>query len=113
MAAHPYAVRLTRSAEKDLRGLRTHEPRVIAALGALLLEPRKGHSLAGRLKGVRSLEFSLPGGPYRAAYLVDDTERVCRVFAIGPHENFYRLAERRLAALQRDGTDDTRTVVAE
>jgi hypothetical protein len=56
------------------------------------------------LRGVRSLEFSLPGGEHRAAYYVLIDDRVCLVFAIGPHENFYRLAERRYEALVKAGT---------
>ncbi|MFQ5796543.1 MAG: hypothetical protein ACE5JP_16040 [Candidatus Bipolaricaulia bacterium] len=55
------------------------------------------------MKGVRSLEFSLPGGAYRAAYMVQESEQVCLVFLIGPHEGFYKKAERRVAALRKQG----------
>jgi hypothetical protein len=53
------------------------------------------------LLGARSLEFSLPGEAYRAAYIVLEEEQVCLVFQVGPHENFYKTAERRYAALRR------------
>lgn len=102
MADELYSVRLTRAAEKDFRDLRGYASRVITLLDELAREPRKGHALAGSLKGVRSLEFSLPGGAYRAAYVVDDEDRICRILAIGSHENFYRLVERRYMAFNRD-----------
>ncbi len=99
----PFAVRLTRQAEKDLKELRGHTARVLRALAVLQREPHAGHTLAGSLKRVRALEFGLPGGEHRAAYFVLVGDRVCLVFAIGPHENFYRLAERRYEALRKSG----------
>jgi len=33
--------------------------------------------------------------------VVDEHDKTCIVFAVGPHENFYKLAERRFQALQR------------
>lgn len=42
-------------------------------------------------------------GAYRAIYAVFDVERVCLVFIVGPHENIYRKAERRLASLRQQG----------
>ncbi len=98
-----YRVELTRAAEKDLRDLRSYIGRVMRALAQLEGEPRRGHSLSGSLKGVRSLEFSLPGGAHRAVYTVNDDERVCLVFLIGSHEGIYKLAERRFEALKRGG----------
>jgi hypothetical protein len=50
------------------------------------------------------LEFSLRGGgAYRAVYVVLEEERLCLVFLVGPHENIYDRAERRVAALRRSG----------
>lgn len=69
MASERYNVQLTRSAEKDLRRLRHWTTRALAALAHLETEPYRGHGLAGRLRDVRSLEFSLPDGAYRAAYI--------------------------------------------
>ncbi len=100
MPGERYRVRLTSQATKDLIDLRTHLLDVAAEILELRDHPAKGHPLIGSLRGVRSLEFSLPGGAYRAAYVVNDDERVCRVFAIGPHENFYKLVERRFTALK-------------
>ncbi len=104
----PYALALTRAAEKDLDDLRTYRRKVLGALRALRTAPYTGHALAGNLKGVRSLEFSLPGGAYRAAYVLDEARLRCLVIAVGPHENFYRLAERRFASLRRSMADDAR-----
>ena len=97
-----YTVRLTRQAEKDIVRLRADKARAVTALSRLKADPYAGHTLTGSLKGVRSLEFSAPGGAYRAAYVVKDQE--CVVFLVGPHEGFYEKAERRYRALQRLGS---------
>lgn len=99
-----YRIELTREAEKDLKKLRPHVERASRTIGALADEPYRGHALAGDLKGTRSLEFSLPGsGVYRAVYVVIDDEHVCLIFIVGPHENIYDRAKRRLQALRRSG----------
>ncbi len=100
MPSERYEVELTSQASKDMTELRSYLLRVAAELLELRDHPRKGHPLAGTLRGVRSLEFSLPGGAYRAAYVVDDQRKLCSVFAVGPHENFYKLVERRYAGLR-------------
>jgi hypothetical protein len=65
-------------------------------------EPTRGHILTGSLRGTRSLEFSLNGsGVYRAVYIVRNDRRVCLVFIVGPHENIYDRAERRVHAARR------------
>jgi mRNA-degrading endonuclease RelE of RelBE toxin-antitoxin system len=97
----PYEVRLTADAEKDLRRLRGWDERITRELLALEQNPQLGHTLIGSLAGARSLEFSLPGGAYRAAYIVREEARRCVVFQIGPHEGFYQKAERRYRSLRR------------
>ena len=94
-----FEVRLTKAAEKDLEELRPWQDRVVDELLELEEDPHKGHPLTGTLKGVHSLQFSLPGGAYRAAYLILETERICLIFIMGPHEGFYKRAERRARAL--------------
>jgi len=44
---------------------------------------------------VRSLKFNINGVAYRAAYIVLEKERTCLIFMVGPHEGFYKEAERR------------------
>ena len=100
---HAYEVRLTRQAEKDLKDLRGHVPRVLKAIAALRDDPLKGHTLKGSMRGARSLEFSLPGGAHRAAYFVVVDERTCLGFMIGAHEGFYEVAARRYEALVKSG----------
>lgn len=102
MIHEPFAVEVTRRAEKDLENL-GEEGAAVATRALLTLEsnPTRGHTLAGALTGARSLEFSMPGGEYRAAYLVLPAERLCLVFMVGPHENFYREAERRYQRLKK------------
>ncbi|MGB4097212.1 MAG: type II toxin-antitoxin system RelE/ParE family toxin, partial [Acetomicrobium sp.] len=62
---------------------------------ALKQNPYLGHQLKGSLLGVRSLEFSLKGVAYRAAYIVQEDDKTCLVFMIGSHEGFYQKAARR------------------
>ncbi len=73
--------------------------------GAKLEEnPLAGHTLRGTLYGLRSLEFTVKGsGAFRAVYGVLDTEAVCLVVIVGPHENIYDRAERRVEALRAAG----------
>lgn len=97
-----HEVRLTRQAEKDLKGLRPWVAQATRALAQLADDSKRGHPLTANLKGCRSLEFSLKGsGQYRAVDLILDDESVCLVFIVGPHENIYDKAERRLASLRR------------
>ena len=96
----PYQVQITRRSEKDIEALRPYSGRVVQELLALEQDPSKGHCLAGELKGARSLEFSLPGGAYRALYVVKEQDRTCLVFYIGPHEGAYRVAARRFPAVR-------------
>lgn len=51
---------------------------VIEALGTLEREPEAGHSLRGRLHGLRSLRV----GAYRIIYQLDENHRVVRVLAV-------------------------------
>ena len=98
-----YSVRLTERAEKDVLRLRPHHVKALKAIQVLMGSPRKGHTLSGSLQGVRSLEFSLPGGAYRAAYVIREEEQECLVFLVGPHEGFYERAKRRATALRKMG----------
>ncbi|MBM2813050.1 MAG: cytotoxic translational repressor of toxin-antitoxin stability system [Chloroflexi bacterium] len=104
MAHDPFDVRLTRQAEKDIRDLRPWADRILRALQSLKQDPGRGHALRRSLAGVRSLEFSLPGGAHRAIYVVIEDERVCLVFLVGAHEGIYERAERRVQALRHQGT---------
>lgn len=104
MTTRRFEVELTREAEKDIKRLRPHTERVTRAILELEEDPTLGHVLTGSLKGARSLEFSLPGsGEYRAVYIVRNDAQVCLIFIVGPHENIYERAERRVKALKRRG----------
>ena len=99
-----FDVELTRNATKDLKVYKGRSyQRAMDALSQLETEPDKGHTLTGSLRGARSLEFSLPGGAHRAAYVVLSMDRVCVVFLVGSHEGFYKEAERRYEALRKAG----------
>jgi len=99
-----YELDLTRSAAKDLKALRSWANEIMRRLTRLEDDPNAGHALGGSLRGCRSLEFNLKGsGAYRAVYIADPTRQVCTIFLIGPHENIYREAERRVHALRKSG----------
>ena len=99
-----YLVELTDGAKKDLKKLRQHAEQISEALGRLEENPLAGHTLRGTLYGLRSLEFTVKGsGSFRAVYGVLDADAVCLVVIVGPHENIYDRAERRVAALRAAG----------
>lgn len=95
-----YQVELTSKAQKDLERI-DQRRKVAQKILEIEDDPLKGHLLEGSLKSVRSLVFSLPGGAYRAAYIVLEIDKICLVFIIGPHENFYDKAERRYQAVKK------------
>lgn len=96
-----YLVELTALAVKDLKKLSMIEEKITGHLRELKTDPKKGHGLSQNLQGVQSLEFSIKGsGDYRAAYVIQEEERKVTVFLIGPHENFYDEAARRVKLLK-------------
>jgi mRNA-degrading endonuclease RelE of RelBE toxin-antitoxin system len=96
-----YRVELTDGAKKDLRKLRQHREQIGDALGRLETNPKAGHPLQGTLYRLRSLEFTVKGsGAFRAVYCAIDTDAVCLVIIVGPHETIYDRAERRVEALR-------------
>lgn len=101
MTSDAYTIILLPQAEKDLKRLRGLASRALAAIRRLAAEPYAGHTLAGSLKGARSLEFSMPGGAYRAVYVVDEAAYECIVLVVGAHEGIYARAERRMRAIDR------------
>ena len=99
-----YRVELTDGAKKDLKKLRQHRAQIGEALGRLEENPLAGHSLRGTLHRLRSLEFTVKGsGAFRAVYGVLDADAVCLLVIVGPHENIYDRAERRVEALRTAG----------
>jgi len=56
------------------------------ALGLLERDPRAGHALRGRLRGLRSLRV----GAYRIIYQVTEADRTVRVVAIRHRSIAYR-----------------------
>jgi mRNA-degrading endonuclease RelE of RelBE toxin-antitoxin system len=99
-----FQVELTDGAKKDLKKLRQHREQIGEALGRLEENPLAGHTLQGTLYRLRSLEFTVRGsGAFRAVYGVLETDAVCLVVIVGPHENIYDRAERRVEALRAAG----------
>jgi mRNA-degrading endonuclease RelE of RelBE toxin-antitoxin system len=99
-------VELSRETRRDLkqRQLRPHLTQILRALATLETDPYAGHALAGSLSGLRSLTFTVKGsGAFRAVYGFVDEDTVCLVIIVGPHENIYAKAERRVKALRSAG----------
>jgi addiction module RelE/StbE family toxin len=97
-----YEVDILPKAEKDLKDLKQDEPQAIDEILKLEENPLLGHPLKGSLRQARALEFNLKGGgAYRAVYTIVDKDRVCIVFLVGSHENIYKKAERRYAAVMK------------
>jgi len=87
---------VTKAAEKDLDGLEPYRKRVVSELRALEGDPHKGHTLHGKLREYRALEFSLPGGVCRAVYKVKNDQKVCLLVVVGYHEGIYEIAALRI-----------------
>ncbi len=97
-----YEVEILPRAEKDLKALKQNQAQATREILKLEENPRLGHTLTGSLRGTRSLEFNLRGGgAYRAIYTILDGHRLCVVFLVGAHENIYKEAERRWAAVKK------------
>lgn len=95
--ADPFRVELAAGVTKDLKKLRHASTEAALQLMKLETDPQCGHALVGDLQGYRALEFNLKGsGAYRAIYRIDEAERVVIVYMVGPHENFYIRAKRRI-----------------
>ncbi len=99
-----YRVEIIDGARKDLEKHRQHREQIGEALGRLETDPRAGHPLQGTLYRLRSLEFTVKGsGAFRAVYGVLETDAVCLVVIVGPHENIYDRAQRRVETLRAAG----------
>lgn len=98
-----FSVHITKAVEKDIESLKPHQERVVKEILGLEDDPYKGHILHGNMQGLRSLEFSLPGGVCRAIYAVKKEGRVCLLIIAGYHEGLYEKAERRAKGLKRQG----------
>ena len=96
-----FKIHLTKNAEKDLIRLKNLMNEALDKIMVLKQDPYAGHLLKGSMRGVRSLDFSINGTAYRAAYVLMKDEKVCLVFMIGPHEGFYEKAERKAKSLKK------------
>ena len=98
-----YEVQITKSVEDDLKDFGSYRKKVIEEILVLEKNPMAGHPLKGKLKGMLSLEFSLPNGACRAVYKVKEDMQICLVIIIGYHENIYEKAQRRVEYLIKNG----------
>jgi len=103
MPNNTYTVHITKTVEEDLKDFDSYRQKAIDEILVLENNPLAGHSLKGNLKGLRSLEFSLPGGVCRAIYKIMDDKRTCLIVIVGYHENIYEKAQRRCEYLKKNG----------
>lgn len=89
MTNNHYAVHVTKAVEDDLKEFGQYRTNAIQEILVLETEPCAGHTLKGKLKGLRSLEFSLPGGACRTIYKIKDDVHICLVVIVAYHENIY------------------------
>jgi len=92
-----YRVEVTKAAEDDLDELKHLREEAVKKLLDLEDNPAdKTSILSGNLKGLKSYKFNLPDGAYRAFLKIYKDESVCLLILIGPGENLYRIAARRV-----------------
>jgi len=92
-----YRIELASGVAKDLKKMRHAATEAALQLKRLEDDPTIGHALIGDLQGYRSLDFNIKGsGAYRAIYRIDEYEQSIIVYMVGPHENFYDRAKRRV-----------------
>ncbi len=86
--SEPYEVTLTRTAEKELKGL---HPRVRRQISLRLLElegPARPHDCK-RLRGSER-DYRVSSGEYRILFEVDDDQRRVSVWRIAHRKDVYR-----------------------
>ncbi len=103
MRENRYTVHITKAVEEDLKEFDSYRSKVIQEIIILEDNPQAGHALKGKLKGLRSLEFSLPSGACRAIYKIRDDKHICLIIIVGYHENIYDKAQRRIESLIKSG----------
>lgn len=95
---------VTKAAEEDLDDLKHLRQEAVNKLLELENNPAdKISSLSGILKGLKSYKFNLPDGDYRAILKIYKDDSVCLLILIGPRENLYKQAARRVKSLKKQG----------
>jgi len=83
----PYAVRIKKSAEKELDHLAPDVfERALSAMLGLEMEPRPASTK--RLRGTNA--YRLRVGSYRILYVIDDEKRIVHITAVGHRSDVYR-----------------------
>jgi len=100
-----YSVQTTKAVEDDLDNLKHLKEQAIKKLLVLEEDPKnKTSPLSGNLKGLHGYKFNLSGaGAYRAVLQIKGKSKICLLIIVGPRENLYQKAARRVEALKRQG----------
>lgn len=83
-----YEILVERRAERDLKGLPTHEfRRIIAAMQALAENPRPPG--CRKITGSKT-DWRIRVGPYRVVYEIDEKSKAIRIMTVRHRRDVYR-----------------------
>jgi mRNA-degrading endonuclease RelE of RelBE toxin-antitoxin system len=92
-----------KSAARDIRGYGLDDPRFRPTLRGLIVKlkqnPQQFPTKRGKLKNARAAPLNFGNAVWRLVFTVDARERVVHVLAIGPHDDAYARASRRIKQL--------------
>ncbi|SIR60464.1 type II toxin-antitoxin system RelE family toxin [Halanaerobium kushneri] len=99
-----YSIEIIKSVKDDLKSLKHQKEKAIKKIITLENNPiEKSKSLSGTLKGLRSFNFSLNDGQYRAIFKILEDNKICLMIIIGSRQNIYLEAKRRVKILKKQG----------
>jgi len=101
-----YSVELLKTAEDDLDNLKHKRDEAVEKLRELEKNPKeKASTLSGHdLQPLYCYSFNLKGsGSYRAIFDLLEEDKVCLLLVIGPRENFYPKARKKIKDLKKKG----------
>ena len=101
-----YSVELLKTAEDDLDNLKHKRDEAVEKLRELEENPKeKSSALSGHdLPSLYCYSFNLKGsGSYRAIFDLIEENKVCLLLVIGPRENVYFKASRKIRDLKKKG----------
>ena len=81
---------ITPSAKKSLKRL-SHDAQqeLLKATEILIVNPYVGEKLHGSLSFLFSFHFKFQNVQYRAAYTIEEAQKLVVIHLVGPRENFY------------------------
>ncbi|ADQ14059.1 type II toxin-antitoxin system RelE family toxin [Halanaerobium hydrogeniformans] len=97
-----YSIEIIHLIKNDLKKLKHQKEDAINQIISLENNPvKKSKSLSGILKGLRSFQFTLADGQYRAIFKILEDNKVYLLIIIGSRQNIYLEAKRRVKSLKK------------